>query len=85
MKDKNSKIVMITMFKNESTVIKRMLDSCLPYVDYYVMQDNGSTDGTNEIAKQFLIDNELSGEIYEVEEGWVGFGWKETKQFRLRL
>ena len=49
------------------------------------MQDNGSTDGTNEIAKQFLIDNELSGEIYEVEEGWVGFGWKETKQFRLRL
>ena len=63
------------MFKNESSVIKRMLDSCLPYVDYYVMQDNGSTDGTGEIAKQFLIDNNLSGEIYEVEEGWVGFGW----------
>ena len=56
-KDKNSKIVMITMFKNESTVIKRMLDSCLPYVDYYVMQDNGSTDGTDDIAKQFLIEN----------------------------
>ena len=75
MKDKNSKIVMITMFKNESTVIKRMLDSCLPYVDYYVMQDNGSTDGTDDIAKQFLIENNLSGEIYEVEEGWIGFGW----------
>lgn len=66
---------MMTMFKNESTVIKRMLDSCLPYVDYYVMQNNGSTDGTDEIAKQFLIDNKLSGEIYNVEEGWVGFGW----------
>lgn len=66
---------MITMFKNEASVIKRMLDSCLPYVDYYVMQNNGSTDGTDEIAKQFLIDNKLSGEIYEVEEGWVGFGW----------
>lgn len=63
------------MFKNESTVILRMLESCLPYVDYYVMQNNGSTDGTDEIAKQFLIDNKLSGEIYEVEEGWVGFGW----------
>jgi glycosyltransferase involved in cell wall biosynthesis len=72
---KKCKIVMITMFKNESSVIKRMLESCLPFVDYYVMQNNGSTDGTDEIAKQFLIDNKLSGEIYEVEEGWVGFGW----------
>lgn len=66
---------MMTMFKNESGVIKRMLNSCLPYVDYYVMQDNGSTDGTDEIAKQFLIDNKLSGEIYKCEEGWKGFGW----------
>ena len=75
MSEKKCKIVMITMFKNESSVIKRMLESCLPYVDYYVMQNNGSTDGTDEIAKQFLLDNKLSGEIYEVEEGWVGFGW----------
>ena len=75
MSEKKSKIVMITMFKNEAPVIKRMLDSCLPYIDYYVMQDNGSTDGTTDIAKQFLIDNKLSGEIYFCEEGWKGFGW----------
>jgi glycosyltransferase involved in cell wall biosynthesis len=73
--NKKTKIVMITMFKNESSVIKRMLESCLPYVDYYVMQDNGSTDGTTEIAKQFLIDNGLDGEIYFCEGGWKGFGW----------
>jgi len=73
--NKNCKIVMITMFKNESSVIKRMLDSCLPYVDYYVLQNNGSTDGTDQIVKDFLVDNGLSGELYEVEEGWVGFGW----------
>lgn len=79
---KNCKIVMITMFKNESRVIKRMLDSCLPHVDYYVMQNNGSTDGTDEIAKQFLVDNNLSGEIYNVEEGWVGFGWNRDHLIR---
>lgn len=73
---------MITMFKNESRVIKRMLDSCLPYVDYYVMQNNGSTDGTDEIAKQFLTENNLSGEIYNVEEGWVGFGWNRDHLIR---
>lgn len=75
MSEKKAKIVMMTMFKNEAKVIKRMLESCLPYVDYYVMQDNGSTDGTTEIAKQFLIDNKLDGEIYFCEEGWKGFGW----------
>lgn len=75
MNNKKAKIVMITMFKNESRVLKRMLDSCKPYVDYYVMQNNGSTDGSGEIAKQFLEENNLPGEIYEVEEGWIGFGW----------
>jgi hypothetical protein len=73
--NKKSKIVMITMFKNESRVLKRMLESCKPYVDYYVMQNNGSTDGSDEIAKQFLTENNLSGEVYKVEEGWIGFGW----------
>jgi len=75
MKNKKAKIVMITMFKNESKNILRMLNSCLPHVDYYVMQNNGSTDGTDEIAKKFLLDNNLSGEIYLCEEGWKGFGW----------
>ena len=73
--NKKTKIVMITMFKNESKSILRMLNSCLPYVDYYVMQNNGSTDGTDDIAKNFLLDNNLSGEIYICEEGWKGFGW----------
>lgn len=75
MSKKNCKIVMICMFKNEAPVLRRMLNSCLPYVDYYVMQDNGSTDGSDQIAKDFLTENNLSGEIYVCEEGWKGFGW----------
>ena len=75
MNNKKAKIVMITMFKNESKVLRRMLDSCKPYVDYYVMQNNGSTDGSGEIAEKFLKENNLPGEIYNVEEGWKGFGW----------
>ena len=65
----------MTMFRNEASVIKRMLESCLPHVDYYILQDNGSTDGTPEIVKQFLTDNKLNGELYFCEEGWKGFGW----------
>ena len=67
--NKKAKIVMITMYKNEASVIRRMLDSCLSYVDYYILQNNGLTDGTDEIVKNFLSTNQLAGEIYYVEEG----------------
>jgi glycosyltransferase involved in cell wall biosynthesis len=75
MNNKKAKIVMIAMFKNEARGLPSMLESCKPHVDYYVMQNNGSTDGSDEIAKNFLKENNLPGVVYDVEEGWVGFGW----------
>jgi glycosyltransferase involved in cell wall biosynthesis len=75
MTNKKSKIVMISMFKNESTTIRRMLESCYQYIDYWILQDNGSTDGTPEVVKNFFADKNIPGFIYEVEEGWVSFGW----------
>ena len=79
---RNAKIVMIAMFKNEASVLRRMLDSTLGYCDYYVMQNNGSTDGSEEIARQFLEENNLKGEIYFCEEGWKGFGWNRDHLIR---
>lgn len=69
------KIVMITMFKNEASVMRRMLESCYKYIDYFVIQNNGSTDGTDEIVKEFFAEKKIPGVLYTVEEGWVGFGW----------
>ncbi len=79
---RESKIVMIAMFKNEAPVLRRMLDSTLGHCDYYVMQNNGSTDGSEEIARQFLDENNLQGEIYFCEEGWQGFGWNRDHLIR---
>ena len=79
---RESKIVMIAMFKNEAPVLRRMLDSTLGHCDYYVMQNNGSTDGSEEIAQQFLDENNLQGEIYFCEEGWQGFGWNRDHLIR---
>lgn len=73
---------MIAMFANEAPVLRRMLDSTLGYCDYYVMQNNGSTDGSEEIARQFLEENNLKGEIYFCEEGWKGFGWNRDHLIR---
>tara|TARA_B100000579_G_scaffold72604_1_gene55582 strand:- start:2421 stop:4133 length:1713 start_codon:yes stop_codon:yes gene_type:complete len=69
------KICMIGMFKNESKGILRMLESTWKYIDFYVFQDNGSTDGTLEIVEDFFADKNIPGFIYNVEEGWIGFGW----------
>ena len=40
--------------KNESKVIERCLTSCLPLIDYWVISDTGSTDGTQIIIKKLL-------------------------------
>lgn len=72
---KKSKIVMISMFKNEAKTIGRMLESCYKYIDYWILQDNGSTDGTPEVVSEFFKDKNIPGFVYQVEEGWVGFGW----------
>lgn len=69
------RICIIVMFANESKVLKRMLDSTLGYGHYYIFQDNGSTDGTDEIALNWLRENGQEGYVYKCEEGWVGFGW----------
>lgn len=73
--NKKPKIVMVAMFRNESRVMRRMLESCYKYIDYWVIQNNGSTDGTDKIVKDFFEEHKIPGLLYEVEEGWVGFGW----------
>jgi tetratricopeptide (TPR) repeat protein len=68
-------ICMISMFKNESKGIRRMLESVYKHIDFYIFQDNGSTDGTPDIVEEFFADKNIPGFIYKIEEGWVGFGW----------
>ena len=73
---------MISMFRNEAKVMRRMLESVAPYIDYWVIQNNGSTDGTDDIVREFFRENPIPGHLYEVEEGWVGFGWNRDHVLR---
>jgi glycosyltransferase involved in cell wall biosynthesis len=79
------RICMISMFKNESANIKKMLDSVAPYIDYWVLQDNGSTDGTPDIVKQWAEETQIPGKLYQVEEGWVNFGWNRDHLLQTAL
>lgn len=55
--------------KNESKVIERCLASVKPIIDYWVIVDTGSTDGTQEIIRKFMKD--VPGELHE--RPWVNF------------
>ncbi len=61
------------MVKNESHVILRMLESCYKYVDYWIVQDNGSTDGTQDLIIDFFKEKGIPGYLYSVE--WQFPGW----------
>lgn len=79
------RICMITMFKNEAKNIGRMLESVAPYIDYWVIQDNGSTDGTPEVVKEWAERHRIPGKLYQVEEGWVNFGWNRDHLLQTAL
>ena len=49
--------------KNESDVILGCLDSVVKHVDYYVINDTGSTDDTREKIKSFFDAHKIKGEI----------------------
>lgn len=76
MSERNIKIVLNSMFKNEAAVVERMLNSVYKYIDYWVIQDNGSTDGTQEIVTNFFKEKNIPGVLYY--EPWQYFGYNRN-------
>lgn len=65
--------------KNESPVIQRCLESVKPWIDYWVIVDTGSADGTQKIIRNYLKD--IPGELYE--RPWKNFGANRSEAFLL--
>lgn len=73
------KICLNMIVKNESPVIKRCLSSVKDVIDYWVIVDTGSTDGTQKIIQEFLKD--ITGELYE--RPWRNFGENRSEAYDL--
>jgi glycosyltransferase involved in cell wall biosynthesis len=65
--------------KNESAVITRCLSSVKDLIDYWVIVDTGSTDGTQEIIREFL--KKIPGELHE--RAWVNFAHNRNEALSL--
>lgn len=68
-------ICLAMIVKNESKVIERCFNSLKHIIDYWVICDTGSTDGTQDIIKNYWQkpeNNCIKGELHQNE--WVNFG-----------
>ena len=72
-KQKDVKILFATMVKDEAKIIRTMLESVAPYIDYWVIEDTGSTDGTQEIIQNFFDSKGIPGFLYQ--EPWQYHGY----------
>ena len=74
--EQQKKTICLNMIvKNESKVITRCLESLKPILDYWVILDTGSTDGTQQIIKDFMAG--IPGELHE--DAFVNFEYSRNK------
>lgn len=66
--------------RNESKIIRRLLESIYSIIDYYCICDTGSTDNTCEIITEFMKEKNIDGRI--IYEPFVNFEYSRT--FALR-
>lgn len=67
--------------KDESSIITRCLESMLPIIDYWVIVDTGSSDGTQEIIKKYMAEKGVPGELHE--QPWVNFAHNRNQAIEL--
>ena len=78
--DPNGQTICLNMIvKDEKDVICRCLASVKPVIDYWVIVDTGSSDGTQEIIRAFM--KEIPGELHE--RPWINFGHNRNEALEL--
>ncbi len=67
--------------KNEAGIIHESLDSLAPYIDYWVIVDTGSDDGTQDVIRAKMAELGIAGELHE--RPWRDFGYNRTEALKL--
>ena len=75
------RIVLLTMVKNESRIIERLLNSVKEVSDAVIVCDTGSTDSTVALATAWLAGAKLPGKIAEFP--FTNFGKSRTRSYEI--
>ena len=70
-------ITLCMIVKDESHIIRECLESVSTYIDRYDITDTGSTDGTQQIIKDFFEEKGIPGTVHQSD--WKGFGKSRTE------
>jgi len=70
------KLCLNMIVKNESRIIRRLIDSVTDIIDSYCICDTGSTDDTISIIREYMAEKGKMGEVYE--EPFKNFGYNRT-------
>lgn len=79
MNSQGQTICLNMIVKDEVPVIRRCLDSVRPIIDYWVIVDTGSTDGTQDIIREHMKD--VPGELHE--RPWRDFAHNRSEALTL--
>jgi tetratricopeptide (TPR) repeat protein len=69
--------------KNEEKVLPRLFRSLQAFIDYFVIVDTGSTDGTMDLIHKEMAAYGIPGEVHE--RPWVNFGVNRQQALELAL
>ena len=70
------KLCLNMIVKNESRIIRRLMESVIGVIDSYCICDTGSTDDTITIIRDYMTTAGKSGEVYS--EPFKNFGYNRT-------
>ena len=79
--DNKPSICLVMIVKDGVETLKECFDSVVKYINYWVIVDTGSTDGTQDFIKSYMKEAGIEGEFYERE--WKDYGYNRTESMSL--
>jgi len=74
--ENQNRICLNMIVKNESRIIRRLLESCVDLLDFYCICDTGSTDNTIELIETFFREKSIPGKV--IQEPFRDFGYNRS-------
>jgi len=74
-------ICLTMIVRDEAHIVGEVLDATAPYIDYWVVVDTGSTDGTQDLIRSRMQRLGIPGELHE--RPWRDFGYNRSEALTL--